>query len=69
MTEAPAAPDAEEPAEIVPAAAIAPEPRAPTPPEPILVAKNDAFMPPPPVDPKKPPEAVSDATPLKKRIC
>ena len=65
VTEAPAAPDTEEPAEIVPAAAIAPEPRAPTPPEPILVAKNDAFMPPPPVDPKRPPEAVSGADPFK----
>ena len=65
VTEAPAAPDAEEPAEIVPAAAIAPEPKAPTPPEPILVAKNDAFMPPPPVDPKKPPKAESGADPFK----
>ena len=65
MTEAPAAPNAEEPAEIVPAAAIAPEPKAPTPPEPILVAKNDAFMPPPPVDPKKPPKAESGADPFK----
>ena len=65
VTEAPAAPDAEEPAEIVPSAAIAPEPRASTPPEPILVAKNDAFMPPPPVDPKRPPEAVSGADPFK----
>ena len=40
VTKAPAAPDAEEPAEIVPAAAIAPEPKAPTPPEPLLVAKK-----------------------------
>ena len=68
MTEAPAAPNAEEPAEIVGNRNDA-EPQGPHTAGTDLVAKNDAFMPPPPVDPEKPRKRSPEQTPLKKRIC
>jgi cell division protein FtsZ len=49
---APAATVPVEAAPVAPAAASAPTVEAPARPEPRLVAKNDAFMPPPPVNPK-----------------
>ncbi|MGB0630302.1 MAG: cell division protein FtsZ [Alphaproteobacteria bacterium] len=63
--EAAPAPAAEDTVEIAPAAAEMTEPEAPAAPEPRLVAKNDAFMPPPPVDPKAAPEADSASDPFK----
>jgi cell division protein FtsZ len=56
---APAATPPIEAAPIAPAAATAPATEAPARPEPRLVAKNDAFMPPPPVNPKATSEAAT----------
>ena len=64
-TAAPApAPEAEKPVE-PPVAEEAPAAADTDRPEPRLVAENDAFMPPPPVDPKAAPEADSASDPFK----
>jgi len=59
------APEPETPAELTPAVAEMPQEDLPAPAEPRLVAKNDAFMPPPPVDPKATPETDAAADPFK----
>ncbi len=63
------APAASAPVETAPAApapaAEAPVADVPQRPEPRLVAKNDAFMPPPPVDPKASPDATTASDPFK----
>ena len=53
------------PAETEPTTEEAPKPAAAAPSEPRLVAENDTFMPPPPVDPKAEPEAATSADPFK----
>jgi len=72
VIEAPAAPEAvkeapEVTAEAVPepVAETAPAVDAPERPEPRLVAKNDAFMPPPPVNPNATPESAAGSDPFK----
>ena len=72
VIEAPAAPEAvkeapEVTAEAVPepVAETAPAVDAPERPEPRLVAKNDAFMPPPPVNPNATPESAASSDPFK----
>lgn len=60
-----AAPEPAKPAETEPATEEAPKPAAAAPSEPRLVAENDAFMPPPPVDPKAEAEAATSADPFK----
>jgi cell division protein FtsZ len=72
VIEAPAAPEAVEEAPEVtaetvpePVAETAPAVDAPERPEPRLVAKNDAFMPPPPVNPNATPESAAGSDPFK----
>ena len=72
VIEAPSAPEAikeapEVTAEAVPepVAETAPAVDAPERPEPRLVAKNDAFMPPPPVNPNATPESAAGSDPFK----
>ena len=60
-----AAPEPAKPAETEPTTEEPPKPAAAAPSEPRLVAENDAFMPPPPVDPKAEPEAATSADPFK----
>ena len=64
VTTAPAS-EPQKPVETAPAAAEVTKPVAAAPSEPRLVAENDAFMPPPPVDPKAAPETDSTSDPFK----